>query len=220
MSNRFFPNYDTYKITSRYGMRTLKGMTKMHNGIDLVAKAGNGSITDYVTAHTGGTVVSCGYDKSAGNLIKIQTTPGVIMVYYHLKHKPDFKKGDRVETGQIIGYMGSTGNVTGAHLHFGIQVDGEWIDPEPYLDKNYINATTRKTVNVSVPVLDKGDKTESVRAMQSMLIANGYDCGEKGADGSFGGATLAALRKYQKENGLQIDGICGPATWSSLLGVD
>ncbi len=58
------------------------------------------------------------------------------MVYYHLANR-DVKKGAKVRQGDVLGYMGATGNVTGAHLHFGIQSGGEWVDPEPYLDRDF-----------------------------------------------------------------------------------
>lgn len=203
--NRFFPNYDTYKITSRFGMRTLQGVTKLHKGIDLVAKtASGGSAVDYVTAHTGGTVIGSGYDASAGNYIKIQTAPGVTMVYYHLANRA-VETGKTVKQGDILGYMGATGNVTGAHLHFGIQVNGEWIDPEAYLDRDFDMP--------ALPALRRGDKSEAVRAMQALLILRGFSCGEWGTDGSFGPATAAALEGFCGES------VCGEAVWKRLLGV-
>lgn len=217
MANRFFPNYDTYKITSRFGMRTLNGVTKMHKGIDLVAKAGSGGVTDYITAHTGGTVTACSYDSSAGNLIKIQTAPGVIMVYYHLKSKPEFKKGDTVKTGQIIGYMGATGNVTGAHLHFGIQVNGEWIDPEPYLDKDYDGTGAVKTVSIDVPVLTRGMKVETVKILQVLLNHHLPDREPLELDGSFGPATEETVEAFQSAKNLEVDKKVGPKTWAALL---
>ena len=220
MSNRFFPNYDTYKITSRFGMRTLKGVTKMHKGIDLVAKVGSGGITDWVTAHTGGTVSACGYDSSAGNYLKIQTVPNVIMVYYHLKTKPTFKKGDTVKTGQIIGHMGATGNVTGAHLHFGIQVNGEWIDPEPWLDRDYEGtAQATQTVSIEVPVLRRGMRVDAVKALQTLLIGYGYSVGDSGVDGSFGPDTDNAVEAFQDDKDLRVDGCVGPNTWKALLSI-
>ena len=72
-------------------------------------------------------------------------------------------------------------------------------------------------VSVSLPVLKKGAKGESVRSMQQLLIAKGFDCGESGADGSFGAATQTALESYQASVGLEPDGSCGAATWRSLL---
>lgn len=67
--------------------------------------------------------------------------------------------------------------------------------------------------------LRKGDKGERVKALQILLIGNGYSCGGSGADGDFGSNTDTAVRKYQKAKGLTVDGIAGKATMGSLLGV-
>ena len=214
MSNRFFPNYDDYKITSRFGMRTLRGVEKMHNGIDLVARDGSGSAVDAIMVHTGGEVISAGYGESAGNYIKIRTAPDVVMVYYHLRDKTAFRVGDTVKKGQVIGYMGATGNVTGAHLHFGIKVGENWIDPEPYLNADYPDAV--KTVKLDLPVLKKGVKGDSVHALQALLSGLGYGLV---TDGSFGGKTDNAVRCYQEDAGLEPDGSVGRKTWTALLGL-
>lgn len=66
--------------------------------------------------------------------------------------------------------------------------------------------------------LKKGCNGEDVRALQILLIGRGYSCGGSGADGDFGSATDAAVRKYQKAKGLTQDGIAGKATMGSLLG--
>ena len=143
MANRFFSNYETYKITDKYGERVIFGTKSFHHGIDLVAKASDGgSRTDYITAHTGGKVVLVGYNDSIGNYIYIETAPNVQMAYFHFRDKLNFKVGDKIEKGQVLGYMGATGQVTGAHLHWAIQVNGNWIDPEPYLDKDYVVQAT------------------------------------------------------------------------------
>jgi hypothetical protein len=76
-----------------------------------------------------------------------------------------------------------------------------------------------KMVSVKLPQLYKGDKGDSVKAAQILLIGHGYSCGKHGADGSFGSDTDAAVRAFQKANGLVADGIVGPATWAKLLGV-
>ena len=134
MSNRFFPNYDEYKITSRFGMRTLRGITKMHNGIDLVAKNKNGgSCVDAITAHTGGEILAAGYSESAGNYVKIRTAPDVVMVYHHFRDRTGFRVGDQVKKGQAIGYMGSTGRSTGPHLHFSVFYNGSSVNPMNYI---------------------------------------------------------------------------------------
>ncbi len=76
-----------------------------------------------------------------------------------------------------------------------------------------------QTVAVSLPVLSKGVKGDSVRAMQNMLIGQGVSCGEKGADGSFGADTQKAVKNFQKKNALQQTGVCDKAEWQALLGV-
>lgn len=218
MANRFFPNYLYYRITSPFGTRIhpVSGVKSMHNGIDLVAsKDGKSGQTDYITAHTGGTVESVGYNSSAGYYAKIRVSSRTLMVYYHMKEMPYVKKGATVKTGDRLGYMGSTGTATGAHLHFGIQCDGKWIDPQPYLDKDYTEG--EMTVNITMSVLKKGSKGEQVKTLQRLLIVQGYDLGSYGADGSFGSKTEEAVREYQKRNSLDVDGFVGQATWNKML---
>ena len=75
------------------------------------------------------------------------------------------------------------------------------------------------TVTVQLPVLEKGAKEAAVEAMQGLLVAAGFSCGEKGIDGSFGADTRKALKAFQKKQGLQETGICRQAEWDQLLGV-
>lgn len=216
MPTRFFPNYDKNKITSRFGMRTLNGTTRMHNGIDLVAETTKGgSATDKIKAHTGGTVDSVGYSSSAGYYINIKTDANTLMVYYHLKELPALEKGTTVQTGQIIGHMGSTGNSTGAHLHFGIKHNGAWVDPEPYLDKDF-TAAPKTDLTIVLQTLRQGATGEDVRALQILLTGRRI---ETGVDGIFGPVTESSVVAYQAENGLDPDGIVGKLTWSKILGV-
>ncbi len=64
--------------------------------------------------------------------------------------------------------------------------------------------------------LSKGDTGAAVKDMQKKLIACGYSCGSSGADGSFGNDTLAAVKKFQKENGLKVDGYFGEKSKEKL----
>lgn len=222
MATRFFPNYDKNKITSRFGMRTLNGSTKMHNGIDLVAatKSG-GSAVDDITAHTGGTVEAVGYNASAGYYIQIAVDANTLMVYYHLKELPSQKKGAAVKTGEIIGRMGSTGNSTGAHLHFGIKSFGQWIDPEPFLEADYKPAVSeKKNLSIGMRTLRQGAKGEDVRALQILLKGRCCNGDMHEPDGIFGPNTLGAVKLYQKRENLDADGIVGKNTWSRLLGLN
>ncbi len=76
-----------------------------------------------------------------------------------------------------------------------------------------------KEVNITLNVLKKGSKGEQVKALQRMLYAMGYSLGTKNpVDGEFGAKTDAAVRAYQADNGLTVDGIVGAKTWGSLLG--
>lgn len=75
-----------------------------------------------------------------------------------------------------------------------------------------------KTITVSgVRQLGRGTTGKDVEAMQAILIAKGYSCGTYGSDGDFGSMTEAALCNFQTDSKLDVDGICGPATWQALL---
>lgn len=82
------------------------------------------------------------------------------------------------------------------------------------------NTTTTEVCDVEVKVLKKGAKGNAVKALQTLLIGAGYSCGSKGADGSFGPDTEAAVKAYQKAKKIAVDGSVGPKTWSKLLGVN
>lgn len=70
---------------------------------------------------------------------------------------------------------------------------------------------------VKLPVLRKGSAGNSVKALQLLLIGNGFSVGKAGVDGDFGTATENALMAYQAKKDLTKDGIAGPATWTALL---
>jgi len=72
-----------------------------------------------------------------------------------------------------------------------------------------------KTCMVELNVLKNGSKGNQVKTLQRLLNALGYSCGD--VDGSFGPKTLAAVKKFQKAKGLEVDGYCGPLTWAALL---
>lgn len=74
-------------------------------------------------------------------------------------------------------------------------------------------------VSINMPILMKGIKSDTVKSFQNLLIAAGYSCGSKGADGSFGATTKKTVIKYQTEKGLEVTGTATAETWKSLLGV-
>lgn len=71
----------------------------------------------------------------------------------------------------------------------------------------------------TLKTIKKGITGPVVKSAQILLIGRGYSCGSAGADGSFGKNTDAAVRRYQEDNKLEVDGIVGPKTWAKLLGV-
>lgn len=91
---------------------------------------------------------------------------------------------------------------------------------EPDETKEPIPVTTKKGgFTMEMRVLKNGCKGDDVRALQILLIGNGFSCGSWGADGNFGNATEMAVKNYQKAKRLQVDGKAGPETMRSLLGV-
>ena len=73
--------------------------------------------------------------------------------------------------------------------------------------------------SVRLPMLTKGMKGDTVKVMQYLLFAKGYDLPKYGADGDFGTETENALLLYQEDMNIKPDAKCGPDTWSALLGL-
>jgi murein DD-endopeptidase MepM/ murein hydrolase activator NlpD len=101
---------------------------KMHNGIDLSALKGT---PVYATAD--GIVKEVFLNTSAiGYAIKIQHAHDFSSLYGHLLRLPQLHKGDIVKRGQLIAFVGNSGNSTGAHLHYGLYYKSKAIDPIAY----------------------------------------------------------------------------------------
>lgn len=84
------------------------------------------------------------------------------------------------------------------------------------IDAREYNKERVETVNLTLDVLRKGKKSESVKALQVLLDGRGYHLV---ADGSFGSATETKVKEFQMDKKLVVDGVVGYATWSALLGV-
>ena len=125
--NLVWPSYCTY-ITSRQGPRThpITGEYKNHGGTDIGASYGSA-----IMAADSGTVVksSDGWNGGWGNFVMIDHGNGMQTLYAHMSSRA-VSVGQTVSRGQTIGYVGSTGMSTGAHLHFEMYVNGSRIDPE------------------------------------------------------------------------------------------
>ena len=111
-----------------------------HTGADYHAAAGTP-----VHAAADGVVALAANHFFSGNSVFLDHGDGLITMYFHLS-EIDVEEGQRVERGQVIGKVGSTGRATGPHLHFGIRWRGERIDPTMLLDP-----TAASTVGRSAP---------------------------------------------------------------------
>lgn len=116
-------------MTSPFGYRThpIYGDRRFHAGVDIGAGDGNG-----VWSASGGTVVQAGPAGGYGNFVVVShgTFGGrdIVTTYAHMS-SISVVAGQRVGRGQEVGRVGSTGNVTGPHLHFEVRRDGDPVDP-------------------------------------------------------------------------------------------
>lgn len=111
------------RLTSKFGTR----WGTMHSGIDLACAKGTP-----IKASDGGTVVFSGWGNGYGNMIKINHGNGFYTIYGH-NSKNIVSVGQKVAQGEVIGYVGSTGNSTGNHVHFEIIKNGVKVNPLNYL---------------------------------------------------------------------------------------
>lgn len=143
-------------LTSDYKSRNSKRPN--HNGMDMIGKS---YACDYIVAIEEGTVKTSSYDSSRGYYVEITHDKGTSLYYHMKKGTVKVSKGDKVKKGQIIGYMGSTGNSTGNHLHFGIKVNGYIVDPKPYLLGNKNLKSSKVKNDVSCETLSNTYKVKS-----------------------------------------------------------
>jgi murein DD-endopeptidase MepM/ murein hydrolase activator NlpD len=165
-SNLVSPIKGSPKISSGTGERVnpITGKIQRHKGIDIVASTG----TPVMAANSG--TIKSGSDSERGNFVEITGDDGTVTKYFHL-NKIQVPEG-RVEAGQVIGEVGSTGRSTGPHLHFEVlQKDssgklsyvenlGDILKPVPEMQK--VSKTTQKSgqsINVSTTNIQHGSIT-------------------------------------------------------------
>lgn len=113
-------------VSSNFNPRRLHpvlGKIKAHNGVDYVAPMGTP-----IMAAGDGKVIESAMKGANGNYVVIQHANGIVTKYLHLS-KRDVKRGDKVKQGDIVGRLGATGRVTGAHLHYEFVVGGVHRNP-------------------------------------------------------------------------------------------
>jgi len=111
------------KLSSRYGFRIhpIIGYNQMHQGTDFAAPVGTP-----IMASGAGTVEYSGWKGGYGKFISIRHSPVYQTNYAHLQdYAKGIRRGAKVQQGQVIGYLGSTGSSTGPHLHYEVVVNGK-----------------------------------------------------------------------------------------------
>ncbi|MBD3782985.1 MAG: M23 family metallopeptidase [Micrococcales bacterium] len=112
-----------WNITSGFGAR----WGTHHDGLDLAAPTGTP-----LYALSKGTVLKAGWEDSFGNKVAVQYWDGSVIWYGHMS-RIDVQAGETVLPGEQVGLVGNTGHSFGSHLHFEVQVNGENIDPAPFM---------------------------------------------------------------------------------------
>lgn len=117
------------QITSPFGLREhpMSGNSEFHSGVDIAAEPGRP-----VRATGEGIISFSGWSGANGNLVVIEHGAGFSTLYAHNKMVA-VRAGQKVKRGEIIGYVGSTGNSTGPHVHYEVWLNGRAVNPDTYL---------------------------------------------------------------------------------------
>lgn len=191
MAIRLIPPIPGAATTARFGWRPAfweGGVwvpAMLHNGNDWAAASG----TPIQAMHSG-RVTFAGWDYlGGGNSIKIGAAQFSTM-YLHMIRPTHLRVGDHVSTGDVIGYVGSTGLSTGDHLHGMLQLGGMWVDPLPY-----ISATPKPKPKPPPPPPPRKEPD-----MIGVMITDGE--GRYGAKGAryFAVSTLTAFVQLDKND--------------------
>ena len=122
------------RISSPFGTRRYYGRSSgggFHNGIDFEGKIG-----EPIYAAADGVINHQGWYFNYGRTVKISHADNFETLYAHMSRFADgMGPGSRVRKGDLIGYVGSTGRSTGPHLHFSVIVNGQFVDPAPYISE-------------------------------------------------------------------------------------
>ncbi len=124
-----WPAPDYTRISDEYGMRMhpVLGIEKFHNGIDMASPSGTRILAAY-----DGEVIAANYSSTMGNYVMIDHGDGLYTIYMHASSIL-VSEGQMVVRGEQIAKVGSTGRSTGPHLHFGVRLDGNYVNPWNYL---------------------------------------------------------------------------------------
>lgn len=104
----------------------ITGQNRMHNGVDM-----NAAQDDPIRSARSGRVIFAGAKGGYGNTVMVDHGGGMVTLYAH-QSRLGASVGANVSAGQVIGYIGSTGQSTGPHLHFEVRINGVPVNPTNY----------------------------------------------------------------------------------------
>ena len=131
----------SFRFTSFFGKRKDpegSGKIETHKGQDIASPRGTP-----IYASRGGTVTLSKYYGTFGKVVFVYHGDGVTTIYAHCDVLIA-KEGDIVKAGDLIGKVGATGRAFGYHLHYGVKVNGEYVNPLDYMPKNYADEAKRQ----------------------------------------------------------------------------
>ena len=118
-------------VSSEFGYRTdpINGSSAFHEGLDIAYPTGTP-----INAISGGVVTSVVFSKTGyGNHIRVDCGEGLVVLYAHCSDI-FVTKGQTITSGQVIANVGATGRVTGPHLHLGVLLNGNEVNPRQYIN--------------------------------------------------------------------------------------
>jgi murein DD-endopeptidase MepM/ murein hydrolase activator NlpD len=176
-SDRVIAPVKNYTVTGRFGEQR-PGHT--HTGIDLAVPSGTP-----IVAAACGVVVQAGWESGYGNIVCIRHSSSFTTCYAHMSRFGSHV-GQSVHQGQVIGYVGCTGNCTGPHVHFETRVNGTPVDPAPYLSGSKRVRTSHARAASSSSSSSNSAQRSSQRARTASSSGS-----SAGASGSGPGGTAA-----------------------------
>ena len=161
------------RLSSSFGHRKhpISGFNAMHKGVDFAAPRG----TPIIAAGSG-VIREAGWKGSFGRYIRIRHNATYDTAYAHMSRiAPNIRAGSRVKQGEIIGYVGSTGRSTGAHLHYEVMVNNRQVNPMTVrlptgkrIDDQHLAAFKKTITSIDQEVLSHG----TIRFAGAVTIKN------------------------------------------------
>jgi murein DD-endopeptidase MepM/ murein hydrolase activator NlpD len=139
-----------FSFTSGFGFRydPFHVGGAMHAGVDMA-----GALGSPIYAAASGVVLKAGVQGGYGNCVEIDHGRGMTTRYGHLA-SIDVREGQKLNQGDVLGGMGSTGRSTGTHLHFEVRVDGQAVNPMPFLEAARDVFEIQQSVDTGAPLTE------------------------------------------------------------------